>query len=81
MPVPVGGKTARWNQAVNGVSSEMGWTQTEADAWLTNVWNNMYNGGTAMGQITAYSRLRTFLEANKGDAPTLPNAFEQWVMR
>jgi len=79
MPAPAGAKPARWNQAVSGVASDLGWTQTEADTWLTAVWDQRYTDETS-GQIAAHARLRLFLETNRPDDPTLPVALTNWIM-
>jgi hypothetical protein len=79
MAAPPGAKAARWNQAVSRVATEMGWTNTQADAWLNAVWAGMFSGDEVAADITAHGRLRAFLENASPDSPTLPRAFYDWA--
>lgn len=74
-------RSIRWNFVVNRIASDNGWTTTQADTWLNDVWANMFGqagvGDEIRGQIEGRRLLRLWLVANYTNVFTLPRALEQ----
>ena len=79
MANPPGTLANRWNQAVSAVANELGWTNTQADAWMNTVWARRYIDEGRVQDAASHASLKKFLEARDSTSGTLPHAFEALV--